>query len=146
MVERSQHVKSLTLVQDSNVAVITQHHFQFFSTAQKVERILQLEKGLYSRYSDEANAVIEDVMVEGSLQLSCMRWVTINMKMLPISDLVDSDSNVYALVSSCVEATGISHRSHLDFIVSTTSSSSSCFAAGSKEGGSGVSGAMRVIA
>lgn len=83
---------------------------------QKVEAVEQLDKRLYSGDRNETVAVIEAVMAEGSLQLHSKRWVNIPRRVLHILDLVGSDPDVDALVSSSITALDVNGSSLIGVI------------------------------
>lgn len=115
----------MTLIHDSDTAVIAEPHSPFFVTIQKVEGFEQLDIGLYSSNRNKANAVIEAVVSEGRLHLSSMCSVIVTKRVLHILDNIDSDPDDDGLVSSCVKAIDGNDCAHivlialgdLDFIV-----------------------------
>lgn len=80
---------------------------------QGVER---LEHRLYSGDRDEATAEIDVVVAGGSLQLSGLGFVNATEGVLHTLDLVSSDQDVDAPVSSCVKAADVNSRTRIILI------------------------------
>lgn len=80
LMKRFKHVEAVKLVHDSNMAHIAQHHSFFFVTIRRVEGVEQLDKNLFSGDCNELTALIDAVMMEGSLQLRDMRWVNLTKR------------------------------------------------------------------
>lgn len=114
LVERSQQARSLTLVHNSDIVVIEQPNSPFSATIQKRESVEQLDRSLYNGDKDETTAVIQALCEEKeSVQHYRMHRSNFTKKVAPVLDLVNSDQNVGALVSRCIEATDVSTCNHI---------------------------------
>lgn len=76
---------------------------------QKIAGVEQINNRVYSDDRYVATAVIDVMVVKGSLQLSSMHLVSVTKSVLPILDLVDFDFHFGVLValSNCFKTTDI---------------------------------------
>lgn len=81
-------------VHDSDMAAITQHHLTLLAI-QNEESVEQLDKKMCRGEGEDKMAVMDAVVVNGSLQDRSMPWVVLTKRFLLILDLVDPDPDVY---------------------------------------------------
>lgn len=98
--DRSQYAEGVKPIQDSDMTVIEQHHLHSFVTIQKVKGTAWFAHRLYSADRHKVIAVINAVVAEGGFQHSSLRIFNVRNKVFHILDLVNSDPDVHALVSS----------------------------------------------